>query len=32
MARYMGQLGLERRNKPTPSLQEYLAGQACKVE
>ena len=32
LARYLGQLGLERRVKPTPSLQEYFAGQAGKVE
>ncbi len=32
LARYMGQLGLERRVKPTPSLQEYLAKHAGKVE
>jgi hypothetical protein len=30
LARYMGQLGLERRVKPTPSLQEYLAAQTIK--
>ncbi len=30
LARYMGQLGLERRDRPTPSLQEYLAGQTTK--
>jgi hypothetical protein len=32
LARYLGQLGLERRSKPTPSLQDYLAGQASRVE
>jgi hypothetical protein len=30
LARYIGQLGVERRVKPTPSLQEYLAAQTTK--
>jgi hypothetical protein len=30
LARYVGQLGLERRMKPTPSLQDYLAAHTTK--